>query len=98
SLVDCVSILCRASGVGAEVELEWLPLSPAFRRNFSVREAATGGEDYSLLFAADPAAVRRLERLLRFSVIGRLTSPGKGVRFRENGRDAAISRLFEHFS
>lgn len=47
--------LLEASGVGAEVRLAELPLSPAFRRQAGedgLELAVTGGEDYELVFTA----------------------------------------------
>jgi len=47
--------VCAASGVGAEVELEALPVSPAlarFRPDLRWPWQATGGDDYELCFTA----------------------------------------------
>ena len=57
-LIDCAR-LCAASGVGAAVDLNAVPLSPALR-GFAGEDrrarlaAATAGDDYELLFAARP--------------------------------------------
>lgn len=48
--------LCRASGVGAQVELGLVPLAtdlPAL--GYTVVDAVRGGEDYELLLTCDPA-------------------------------------------
>jgi thiamine-monophosphate kinase len=49
--------LCEASGVGARIHVDRLPLSPTLRR-VPLRDAQvlalTGGEDYELLFAVRP--------------------------------------------
>lgn len=54
--------LCRASGVGARVRLEALPLSPAVRAALPEAQralfAARGGEDYELLLAVPPRQVK----------------------------------------
>ena len=62
-LVQDLGHLCDASGTGATVRLEDLPLSPAYRR--AVRRspdrwgaALGGGEDYELLVAVPPDRVR----------------------------------------
>jgi thiamine-monophosphate kinase len=53
--------VCRASGVGAEVEVEALPASPALRAAFDdetrIALQASGGDDYELCFTA-PANAR----------------------------------------
>ena len=53
--------VCKASGVGAQVEVEALPASQALRGGFDAdvrrRFQATGGDDYELCFSA-PAALR----------------------------------------
>jgi thiamine-monophosphate kinase len=80
--------LCAASGVGAEVAIGALPLSPAHRRATRGRAdpwalAAGGGEDYELLVAVPR---RRLPRALAAAAaarvpltpIGRIV-PGAGV-------------------
>jgi thiamine-monophosphate kinase len=63
-LLQDLGHLCAASGVGATLHLGRLPLSAAYRRWAAGRRrpleaAATGGEDYELLLAVDPARVPR---------------------------------------
>jgi thiamine-monophosphate kinase len=73
--------LCRASGVGAVVDLSCLPVAPACRRALgpaAARFALTAGEDYELLFAVPrvrEAALARLAPRLgcRITRIGRMT-------------------------
>jgi thiamine-monophosphate kinase len=63
--------LCRASGVGATLLIDQLPISPslaAYGRQTNqdpVRLALAGGEDYELLFTIRPAAAARCAQLLR---------------------------------
>lgn len=51
--------LCKAGGVGAQVELAALPASPQLRAAYAgealQRLQATGGDDYELCFSAAPA-------------------------------------------
>ena len=60
--------LCEESRVGAEVELDRLPISPACRayareKGISpIRLALAGGEDYELLFTASPRDRGTIER------------------------------------
>jgi len=77
--------VCRASGRGAEIYENALPLFPQSRKwGFDPLELALhGGEDFELLFSVSPAAVAKLERLYprgfpKLSRIGRLTR-GSGM-------------------
>ncbi|MDP6043373.1 MAG: thiamine-phosphate kinase [Dehalococcoidales bacterium] len=54
-LIADLSHICRASRVGARVEVEHLPIHPAVKVSFGDRSlelAMGGGEDYELLFTA----------------------------------------------
>ena len=67
-LVADLRHVLTASGVGARVEVDWLPLSRAYRRECRerpdfYRPALSGGEDYELLFTAAPAAAARIAAL-----------------------------------
>ncbi|MBN8230943.1 thiamine-phosphate kinase [Corallococcus macrosporus] len=54
--------LCAASRVGAELELERLPLSPGVRAALGPEGALRGGEDYELLLAVPPSRMQAFER------------------------------------
>jgi thiamine-monophosphate kinase len=78
--------LCSASGCGAGVDLDVLPLSPAFVAERAEDRAArlfaaTGGDDYALLFACapdlDPLSLS-LPKETMVSAIGYLTN-GAGI-------------------
>ena len=79
--------LAAESGVGAEIEADRVPLFPGA----TLDQALHGGEDYELLFAADPrqkipAAFRRIP-LTRIGVITR----GRGLAIvQPNGRKRAL--------
>ncbi|HYS81379.1 MAG TPA: thiamine-phosphate kinase [Anaeromyxobacteraceae bacterium] len=67
-LVQDLGHLCRASGVGAEVLLARLPGPPARAAGSVARAlelAASGGEDYELLFTVPPGRRGRLAALER---------------------------------
>lgn len=61
--------LCRASGVGASVRCELLPVEGELRRRYGAREAAkfalAGGEDYELILAVPPGRAASFERACR---------------------------------
>ena len=67
-LVQDLGHLCRAAGCAAEIRADAVPLSPAAAALLA-RDAAllprllTGGDDYELLFAADPADAPAIQRL-----------------------------------
>jgi thiamine-monophosphate kinase len=87
-----LSRMCAASGCGAEVDLDALPLSPAFiaergqDRNARLF-AATGGDDYALL-AALPAGIDPVSLSLptrtRVAAIG-LLAEGGAIALRDAG-------------
>ena len=101
--------VCAASGVGAEVELASLPLSPALRSAFDedMRRAlqATGGDDYELCFTAPESARTDVEQAARATRASRsrasvALSPGDGVAaFDADGNPWTPSRTgYAHFA
>jgi thiamine-monophosphate kinase len=103
--------ILEASGRGARVDLEKLPLSPSLfavcrRLSWSPLDfALAGGEDYCLLttigrsaFAATAAAFRRRFGRPLFE-IGRITGSPGALDYRLHGRPKEIrSRGFDHFA
>jgi len=70
-LADAVHQIAQASGVGAVVDAEAIPIEPGAREWFAgrgddpVRSSITGGDDYELLVAVRPRVARRLGAALR---------------------------------
>ncbi|MFL5357043.1 thiamine-phosphate kinase [Archangium sp.] len=94
--------LCAASRVGAELELERLPLSRAVRATLGTEGALAGGEDYELLLAVPPARTSAFERAcLRgeepVTRIGRLTPGAPGHVRDAAGRSLRLPAGFDHF-
>ncbi len=95
--------LCAASGCGARVELERIPLSPPARRlvegGYGWRPVVGGGDDYELCFTVPPERLGRLEAAgVACTCIGELVD-GAGVTF----LDAAGAPLppvagYDHFA
>jgi thiamine-monophosphate kinase len=106
-LVQDLGHLCRASGMGAELDLLRVPVAPACRRALGPAAAAfavRAGEDYELLAAVprarEPALSRRLARLgCRLTRIGRVVEGRARVRVvGPGGEPLALGRGgFDHF-
>ena len=96
--------ICEASGVGARIEADAIPIHPAAQIVRSSRRAALelalhGGEDYELLFTAPPTAeVPRRIAGLKVSRIGEIVPARSGIHIVQNGRKAVLfPRGWEHF-
>jgi thiamine-monophosphate kinase len=107
-LLADVGKLCAASGAGARLSASRLPLHPFLRTAYPERAlewAATGGEDYQLLFTAPPETMARaLEDLAGAGIpaaeIGTVTGRPGEVRLLDGaGRDVPLARAgWDHFA
>jgi thiamine-monophosphate kinase len=94
--------IVEASGVGARVYLDRLPISSALRREAEaigldpIELALYGGEDYELLFTTeDPSSISDIE--LPIAVIGEITKE-KGVFLIDDGVERRLSNKgYRHF-
>jgi thiamine-monophosphate kinase len=82
-LVADLNQICKASQVGARLEVERVPVEPAVKTAFSERAlelALSGGEDYELLFTASAEIVDKVKKAASCPVtaIGEITA-GRGV-------------------
>jgi thiamine-monophosphate kinase len=99
-----LSRLLKASGTGAEIDYEKIPVSRRFKQlcrqyNYSEKDLVlAGGEDYQLLFAISPHREISLRKTkIGYQVIGRVTAR-QLLRVLENGRQIKTPRLgFDHF-
>lgn len=104
-LVQDLAHVCRASGVGAVVRADWLPLSAAYRVQSGghLEFALGGGEDYELLFTVPRdhrTAVQRLADgvgcpLTRIGEV--VAKPGVQVLDAAGKRLAIAKQGFDHF-
>lgn len=117
AMMDCsdglatdLAHICRASGVGARVALDRLPVDPAARDvagalGADARSWATsGGEDFELLLTCGPASVDALRDGLRratgttLTVVGEIDALEASVTFLDAaGKPVAVGPGYEHF-
>jgi thiamine-monophosphate kinase len=100
-LLQDLGHLCAASGLGARVDADRLPLSAAYRAAVRrsptpLERALSGGEDYELLLAVPPARLGELRRAAReartrVTVVGVLEAR-RGVRVVQGGRPLRARR------
>jgi thiamine-monophosphate kinase len=97
--------ICEASGVGARLYADQLPLSPAFRRILRPDNelALHGGEDYEILCTVPPGRVAKLQRrqaqlACPITRVGEVVA-GSGVRvIGEEGTEVKLARAgYDHF-
>jgi thiamine-monophosphate kinase len=97
--------ICEASGVGARLNTDLLPIHPAVRDNFGERArelALSGGEDYELLFTGTTGIIKRIKAEMEYSVtaIGEITAGERGKinLLDADGHPIKISKTgWEHF-
>ena len=82
-LISDLSHICRASRVGARIEMDCVPIQPAVKANFGGRAlglALAGGEDYELLFTASAEVIDKVRAAAScpITVIGEITADKAG--------------------
>ena len=98
-LADGVRQLGEASGVGALIEADAVPIE----KGATLRDALGGGEDYELLFAVSPRMRSRLKNATRLAAgltvtrIGRVTAD-RAMLLNRNGSTAELPAGFQHFA
>jgi thiamine-monophosphate kinase len=99
-----IQILCQASRVGACINAEQLPVSPALRRwgeaagKDPLDKALVGGEDYELVLTARPRAAEVFQSRGWARAVGKIVSQSQGVAVFQNGRKRRVPLEFEHFA
>lgn len=104
-LRSSLAILGERSGVGAEVDLDRVPVPAALARFCRlIRQSprpfqADGGEDYQLLFTVPPDRLQRIrQRLPQAVALGRIIPKKRGIRILAGGRELEPSAVrFDHF-
>jgi thiamine-monophosphate kinase len=82
-LIADLNQICKASQVGARIEVDRVPVEPMVKARFgekSLELALSGGEDYELLFTAGAEVIDRVKRAATcpITVVGEIVA-GKGV-------------------
>jgi thiamine-monophosphate kinase len=108
-LLQDLGHICLRSGVGAQLDIERIPLSPQITNLASdngqdpLKWALSGGEDYSLLFTVKPDDEKRLSGILENEgidavPIGKII-PGKGITLLKGGKPVKFDSAggFDHF-
>jgi len=102
-LISDLNQICKASQVGARVEIDRVPIEPTVRAQFSDKSlelALSGGEDYELLFAAGAEVIDKVKRAAScpITVIGEIVA-GKGVTLVDRqGNPSNLGKAgWEHF-
>ena len=105
-LVADLNHICEASDLGAVIDVENLPLSPAVLSANDLQQARkwalSGGDDYELCFTVPPEKMPELAMLiaqekLKASVIGEIVA-GQGVHCELEGRAYELdSAGYQHF-
>jgi thiamine-monophosphate kinase len=98
-LLQDLGHVCQASGLGAIVHAQRIPISPSLRQAFpqdALALACGGGEDYQLLLAASPEVVERVQDKtdVPIAVIGEMVAD-RQQRVRlldEDGRELTLPR------
>ena len=97
-LLQDLGHVCRASGLGATIQRDNLPIDPALAQLYqaedALRYAVAGGEDYELLFASSRESIDEAARGsdVPLTVIGELVAdPERRVRLLDaSGREVAL--------
>jgi thiamine-monophosphate kinase len=102
--------LMESSGVGAEIELAWIPLSEELKRvagkyGWNAREiGVTGGEDYCLMFTVSEEGIDKISRDYEnefkrpFYKIGKVKEPSAGLNFFYEGKLTTLKKHgWDHF-
>ena len=82
-LIQDLSHICKASQVGARIEIDRVPIQPEVRANFgdsALELALSGGEDYELLFTASIEVIDKVKKAVPcpVTIIGEIVADKTG--------------------
>ncbi|MBP6002972.1 MAG: thiamine-phosphate kinase [Pyrinomonadaceae bacterium] len=93
--------ICRASGTGAQISLEYLLINPDLREHFPSEVcfdlALNGGEDFELLFTVSEKNISQLDSRL-FTKIGLMTGNPGVIQISIDGKTSGLKgKGYRHF-
>ena len=105
-LIGDLGHICAESKIGARINVDSVPVSPAATACFGERGlemALTGGEDYELLFTAGPQIMNKVIKVMPcpVTVVGEITTEntGKVKLVGKNGKPFTIKKTgWDHFN
>ena len=105
-LIQDLNHICKASQVGARIEIDRVPIQPEIKANFgdkALELALSGGEDYELLFTAGTEVVDKVKKATSCPVttIGEITADktGKIILVDKKGEPFNLDKTgWEHFA
>ena len=105
-LVSDLKQICKASQVGARIEIDCVPIQPLVKANFgdkSLELALSGGEDYELLFTGSAEVIDNVKRAAScpVTVIGEIIADkaGKVALIDKKGNFFDLGKAgWEHFT
>jgi thiamine-monophosphate kinase len=104
-LIGDLAHICQESKVGAQINIDLVPVAPAVKKCFGQRAlemALTGGEDYELLFTASQQVMNKVKKAMQcpVTVIGKMMEEKAGkVKLIDNqGKNFNIKKVgWDHF-
>ncbi len=105
-LADAVLQICRCSGVGAQIERDRLPISPALSKLVNAERALEwclyGGEDFELVFCLPSSSAQTLVKKIGggAAIIGKITAEREVMLTDSNNSFSQLLTLaegFQHF-
>ena len=105
-LIQDLSHICKASQVGARIEIDRVPIQPEVKANFGDRAlelALSGGEDYELLFTGSTEAIDKVKKAAScpVTIIGEIVADktGKITLVDKKGKPFNLGKTgWEHFA
>jgi len=105
-LIQDLSRICKASRVGARIEIDRVPIPPKVKANFgdkALELALSGGEDYELLFTAGTEVIDKVKKAAAcpVTVIGEIVADetGKITLVDKEGKPFNLDKTgWEHFA
>lgn len=105
-LINDLAHICEASGVGAKIDVENLPISSAVRASASLPQqeawALAGGDDYELCFTVPENNIAAVEQLINVdgfaaTLIGKIINGDSVACYRNGQAVTPAKRGYQHF-